>query len=165
MHPLDMEGWHDFAVATAGAAAALAGLIIVAISVNLKEIIAGSGLPARAGATVASITAILVGAATMLIPDQPALLLGLQLIAFSAAALGFEVDAVRRMFATTEGASLNSKIGTAVLGVGSIGLVLIGGVMVAFGSEAGLNVVASGFVAIFIEAILNAWVLMVEILR
>ena len=49
-----MEGWHDFFVATVGAAAALAGLIIVAISVNIKDIIAFPSMISRAGATVAS---------------------------------------------------------------------------------------------------------------
>jgi hypothetical protein len=32
-----LEGWGEFIVATAGAAAALAGLIIVAMSVNIKR--------------------------------------------------------------------------------------------------------------------------------
>ena len=33
------EGWSEFAVATAGAAAALARLVMVAVSVNIREIL------------------------------------------------------------------------------------------------------------------------------
>jgi hypothetical protein len=36
----DPETWHDFFIAAAGAAAALSGLIFVAVSINLRDILA-----------------------------------------------------------------------------------------------------------------------------
>src|SRR5271169_1869497 len=36
----DPETWHDLFIAAAGAAAALSGLIFVAVSINLREILA-----------------------------------------------------------------------------------------------------------------------------
>ena len=48
-------GWAEFSVATAGAGAALAGLVMVVISVNVREILASPSLPARAGAAVGSL--------------------------------------------------------------------------------------------------------------
>jgi hypothetical protein len=35
-----MDGWESFALAQVGAAAALAGLVLVAVSVNLKRVLA-----------------------------------------------------------------------------------------------------------------------------
>ncbi|WP_139256695.1 hypothetical protein [Herbiconiux ginsengi] len=165
MDPLAMEGWHDFAVASAGAAGALAGLIIVAMSVNIKEIVEGSALPARSGATIGSVVVIVVASVAMLIPDQIAIALGLELAVFACGALVLQWVALRQMFATTEGGTRRAKIGDAVLGVGQLLPVLIGGVLVASGVPAGLLFVAAGFILIFIVSIVNAWVLMVEILR
>ncbi|GAA2223696.1 hypothetical protein N1031_00885 [Herbiconiux moechotypicola] len=160
-----VDGWSEFAVASAGAAAALAGLLIVAISVNVKEIISGAALPSRAGATIASVVVILLGSTVMLIPGQPAVLLGLELAVFALIALGLQIDAATRMFAHHVGAGTLGRLLQTVLGVGAQLWVVVGGAAVAFGSGWGLYLVAVGFVAIFAAAVLNAWVLMIEILR
>ena len=165
MSAIDLDGWHDFAATTAGAAGALAGLIIVAVSVNVKQIIAGSALPARAGATIASIAVILVSAIALLIPDQSTLTLGLELVLFATVALGFQADAAVRMLRSHDGPSLPRTIPTIVLGVGQLSGVLVGGILLITGDPGGLYHVAASFIAIFVVSIVNAWVLMVEILR
>jgi hypothetical protein len=46
-----MDQWHDFFLAQAGAAGVLTGLVFVAVSINLQQILSdesGSGLPGRA---------------------------------------------------------------------------------------------------------------------
>src|SRR6185312_5870092 len=65
-----MEGWTDFFVAEVGAAAALAGLLVVAMSINIKEIMALPTLPPRAAQTLIIIAASLVLASLGLFPRQ-----------------------------------------------------------------------------------------------
>jgi len=65
-----MEGWTDFFVAEVGAAAALAGLLVVAMSINIKEIMALPTLPPRAAQTLIIIAAALVLASLGLFPRQ-----------------------------------------------------------------------------------------------
>src|SRR4051812_48838511 len=74
------DGWHDFFVAMAGASAALAGLVMVALSVNIKAILALPSLPARAGAAVGSLVLAVVICGLALIPGQPAALLGAEVL-------------------------------------------------------------------------------------
>ena len=60
--------WSDFFVAETGAAAALAGLVIVAISINLKTIVEGRLLSGRAAETVAMLGCVLILSSLMLVP-------------------------------------------------------------------------------------------------
>jgi modulator of FtsH protease len=48
----DVESWHELFVAAAGAAAALAGLVFVAVSINVQRILQFAWLPARSLRTV-----------------------------------------------------------------------------------------------------------------
>ena len=71
----------DFALAAAGAAAALAGLLVVAVSINIREIVATRSLTRRAGVALVSLTAPLVMALVVLIPsDSPGVLGSLVLV-------------------------------------------------------------------------------------
>jgi len=78
------SAWTDFAVAVAGAAAALSGLLFVAVSINLSRILAFPNLPARAGQTLIMLVTPLVVALLVLIPDQRHDLLGVELLAGAA---------------------------------------------------------------------------------
>jgi modulator of FtsH protease len=66
----DRGQWQDFAVGVAGAAAALAGLLVVAISINVREILASRYLPPRAGGALVMLTTPLVLGLLLLIPGQ-----------------------------------------------------------------------------------------------
>ena len=64
-------GWHDFFLASAGASAALLGLLFVGVSINLSAITGEErvDLRARAGQAFANLIFVLVIALLMLIPD------------------------------------------------------------------------------------------------
>jgi ribonuclease VapC len=56
------QGWSDLFVASAGASAALTGLLFVAVSVNIEQILGFSGLPERALQTLLLLLSVEVGA-------------------------------------------------------------------------------------------------------
>lgn len=85
------EAWHDFFLATAGAAAALAGLPFVAISINLERILAYPWLPGRAGETILLLMCALLTGAFALVPAQRTEVLGAELLMAAAVALGLIV--------------------------------------------------------------------------
>jgi Tol biopolymer transport system component len=74
--------WGEFFVAQAGAAAVLAGLVFVGVSINLGKIVAIPSMPSRALEAMVLLVVILVQSSLMLVPEQ------------SLTALGFEVLAV-----------------------------------------------------------------------
>ena len=79
MPEVRLEGWKDFLAAAAGAASALAGLVFVALSINLTRILEIPGLPARGAETIILLSAALIAALLGLIPDQSAQFVGLEL--------------------------------------------------------------------------------------
>jgi hypothetical protein len=82
MNAYDPRDWHDFYVMTGGAAAALTGLLFVAMSLHSKAIIAHPLYGRRALATLISLMTTLFIAGAVLIPGQ------------STAAIGVEVEAL-----------------------------------------------------------------------
>ena len=62
--------WSDFFVASAGASAALAGLVFVAVSIHVERILQFRGLPERALATVLLLLSVVLVTLICLIPGQ-----------------------------------------------------------------------------------------------
>ena len=60
MAPHNVLAWHDFFIGTIGAAAALTGLLFVAISINLDQVLKYPGLPGRAAGTLGMLVSALI---------------------------------------------------------------------------------------------------------
>ena len=76
--------WHDFFVGQASAAAALTGLIFVAVSLNLQKILQYPHLPSRAAVALLFLLELLIVAMVALIPDQSRTALGVELLVLGA---------------------------------------------------------------------------------
>ena len=160
-----MAGWDNFAVAQVGAAAALAGLVFVGISVNLTRVLAAPGVPGRAAEAVVVLAALLIAASALLVPGQSAGLLAAEL-----AAIGI-VDwiVVVALQYRVRGFELNERPGAFVLRVilGQLATLpfILAGVGLALRGEGGLYWFALGAFGSYAVAFLDAWVLLVEINR
>src|SRR5271167_2275581 len=62
--------WSPFFETAAEASAGLVGLVIVAISVNIRPILDQPHLPSRAGATIGALVLIMLGSLAALIPQS-----------------------------------------------------------------------------------------------
>ena len=158
--------WSNFFVAAAGASAALAGLVIVAVSVNINSILKFSHLPARAAAAIGSLILILVASMAALVP-QPVPALGVEIFVFGASCWWLEFQSARRSVAASKQhqrprSEVLTEIVTAQVQVLPF---VIGGILLLLSRPAGMYWIAGGTIAIFIFSTLNAWVLLVEILR
>ena len=76
-----MSEWESFYVAEAGASAALAGLLFVAVSINLERILKFPYLPNRALEALGLLVLVLVIASLMLVPGQSKIAIGIELLA------------------------------------------------------------------------------------
>ncbi len=88
MSAYDASEWTDFFVAGAGASAALAGLVFVAVSINIERILQFKGLPERALATVLLLLNVVLISLIGLFPGQTETALGLELLGVSLAFTG-----------------------------------------------------------------------------
>jgi modulator of FtsH protease len=157
----DATEWHELFVASAGAAAALAGLVFVAVSINVERIIALRGLPERALQTILLLLAAVVVSILGLVP-QSTPWLAVEVLA-AALALGVGIAITRRAFDTGGNRTWLAARLAAVL-PGSA-LYLVGAISLLAGSGGGLAWIAAGLIGGMVGAVVNAWVLLVEILR
>jgi hypothetical protein len=169
-----IQAWAGFSTATAGAGAALAGLIIVAMSVNIKTILGINGMTARAATTIAGLVLIVVVSCAALIPFQswPALSLETAVSATAVLLLAARSTWVmmraadeRAAASTARGPSPAGMALRSLLGIVPVALLCAGGVMTGFAARPGLDLIASGILTALAASSTNAWVLLVEILR
>jgi hypothetical protein len=159
------EAWSDFCVAVVGASAALSGLLFVAVSINVERIITYPDLPARAGQTLVVLAAPLLVTAFMLVPGQPAAVLGGELIALGAALAAVLAVINRPSRRSDQEAVLHWIVVRLVVGALTAVPVIVAGGSLTIGAGGGLYWIVPSVVVAFIGGLSNAWVLLVEILR
>jgi hypothetical protein len=161
----DIHAWAEFGVALLGAAAVLAGLVFVAVSINLEKVLEVPGLPGRAGESVIMFVGVLVATLFLLVPGQSNDALGVELAVTGASvAAALLVIAVAGIKLTPH-LPLSWRITRIVTALASGVPISIAGVSLLAESGGGLYWLVAGALLALIAGIGNAWVLLVEIVR
>jgi len=161
-----MPEWSDFFVAEVGASAALAGFVIVAISINVARIISFPWLPGRAAETLVAPTGVLIVSSYMLVPHQPAGQLAVELIAAGGAMwlvpTIIQIRTAKRQAGVVPPRSLVTRF--LLTQISSVPIVVSGALMWN-GAPGAVAWMVPGVIASLIATVINAWVLLVEIVR
>jgi hypothetical protein len=161
-----MEGWTEFYTAAVGGAAALAGLLVVAISINIGQIMKFPLLPGRAAQTIIKIGATLVISSFGLFPAQAPLVFGVETLVIGLVVLAM---GLRNFLASLRRRAKDDPLLWTLLPVTMDALTVIptitGAALLVAGYPAGLYWIGVGIIMSFISALENGWVLLVEILR
>jgi modulator of FtsH protease len=148
-----------------GAAAALAGLLVVSISINVREIASDRALPPRAGTALTMLVVPLVVALCLLIPEQSSDALGVELVG-----VGVAAGAVLTRFSWPRNLAPQRTLASWFIGQAMWVLLvvvplLLAGIGVLTTGLGGLYWLPVSVVAAVIGGLLQAWVLLIEILR
>ena len=164
MAAYDVPEWTDLFVATTGAAAALAGLVFVAVSINIERILKFEGLAERALETVLTLSVVVLVSIACLIPGQSVAVLGIELLLVGG---GYSAFVLRLWPHTRPGRDdpLTWLLSHVLLRLIAAVPLLVGAISLIAESGGGLYWIVAGIVGAIISSVANAWVLLVEILR
>ena len=164
MHPFELGPWHDLFVAEAGAAAALAGLLFVAVSINITRILQFPSLPGRAAEALMYLMSVLAVSTFGLIPGQPVFALGIEVLAFTVLIGGFS-GYMQIVANSMPGQPRYWRIVRASFWVSFTVPMLAGGISLIVGAGGGLYWLPVAMVMAVNAGVINSWILLVEILR
>ena len=165
-----MEEWHDFFLAAAGAAAVLAGLVFVGVSINLDTIMSnpGYGLAGRALEALALLVAVLIVTILLLVPAQGMVLAGAEVLAVGgvdwATVVIIQVLVLRNWQSLDPAFRWHFVPRVVLCQVATLPIVAAGVGVMGWGLG-GLYWLVVGVVLSLLVAVGDAWVLLVEIHR
>jgi hypothetical protein len=159
------QAWTGFGSAVATAAAALAGLLFIAVSINLRQILDIKSLPSRAAQTLILFATPLIGALLLIVPGQARAILAAELIATSLVVGAFQMYLDVTAERGEEDTVWRRMLGRVFPAVISCSCMLIGGITLAAGHGGGLYWLVPSVLAALVFGLINVWVLLVEILR
>ena len=156
------EAWHDFFLASAGAAAALTGLLFIGLSLHVRYIASSSTHRNMARGSLIGLVLVLVASLIILMPES-AFWMGMQLVGLNVGYIvfvgGYQLSIYRRMqWRVPTGSILRQGLGIllALFGV-------LGGATLAAQSGGGLYIAALVVTAIVVWNLRNAWALLMGV--
>jgi hypothetical protein len=159
-----VEGWGEFAVASVGAGAVLAGLIFISVSITLEKILSVPGLPGRAGESLVMFLGAMVLGLFVLVPQSE------RAFAIEILVGGILLAALLVLVAVTGARSpgrqpLAWRVTRVVTALAAALPAPVAGVSLLLEEGGGLYWLVASFVISFLVGSANAWVLLVEVVR
>ena len=161
----DIVVWESFAVALAGVCAVLAGLVFVAVSINIGRILRVRGLAGRAGESVILFISALCQCAFVLIPHQPVAALGAELFIAGLVTLAILTAILIPALRTPTRQPRSWTITRVVIQQAAAVPAILAGCSLLGWIPGGLYWLAAGVLCSVIAATGTAWVLLVEVVR
>jgi hypothetical protein len=158
----DAGAWHDFFVTAGTAAAALTGLLFVALSIQLDRVLGHPEHRFRARGNFFGLTVVMVMALVVLMPSLNGRWLGIGLIVPNATAAAVNAWHIRRVLPTFFRGSIVFPLRVALSYV-LILMGVIGGISVMVGNGGGLVWPAIESIGMLLIALLGAWSLLVGV--
>jgi hypothetical protein len=161
----DPAAWTEFAAAMVAASSALAGLIFVALSINLDRILSLPGISDVALEGLIALTVVLIASIVVLAPGIPAGSLSAGLVLIGIVELVVVAWLLRRTLVLAEAQFRMKRIQMALVsGLPGV-LFAVGGISLAAGNAWGLYWLVPASIAGIVAGVVNAWVLLIEIKR
>ena len=159
---MGIDQWNNFFVMVGGGAAALAGLVFIAMSINLPIITRDATHKNRAIATLTGFTAVFMICAFALIGNQNYQWIGVEWLVVT---LILTITYIRVYFRATKTgrSSVGLSIGRFIVGTSCYVAQIIGSLLLMSGYVAGLYVASAAMVLSFAFFISAAWLLITGI--
>jgi len=151
--------WHDYFITVGGGAAALTGLVFVAMTLHLDEIINNPVHRHRARTILAGLTAVFIRCALVLMGGQSSQAVAIELIVVLVVVETILYRSIRLAAQAADNAVLLRAVGSFACLV----LEQVGAVTLFFGFSWGLYVIGLGMMSSFIFMVTGAWLLLVGV--
>jgi hypothetical protein len=165
MSAYDPHAWLEFGVAAAGAAAVLAGLVFVAVSINLEKVLEVHDVRGRAGDTILMFLGVLLVTLFLLVPGQSNDALGVELAVSGALLAVALLLIIWQALKQRTRQPLSWRITRVVSALASSVPMVAAGISLIAEQGGGLYWLVAGVVLAFCSGVGNAWVLLVEVVR
>ncbi len=160
-----MNEWEAFFLGQVGASAALAGLIFVGVSINLNRILSIPKLPNRALQALLLLVTVLIISSLQLIPGNTSKSYGMELIFISGALWLVMTLLDISNYRKTDKKFRRSYLLNIFFTQASTIPYIISAVILLSGDPNGIYWLVPGIIFSYLEAIADAWVLLIEINR
>jgi hypothetical protein len=158
----DVGGWHDYFVMVGGGAAALTGLVFVAMSLHLSEIVSDAAHRHRARTILTALTTVFIRCGLVLMGGQGIRAVGLEIVGVIVFVELLVLQSLYR--ALRDSGPMRHAVYSRTLGyVACLVIEQAGGVVLLAGSSWGLYLVGVGMMASILFIVSGAWLLLVGI--